>query len=446
MKKLNYHRLFFTIVVGILFFITAIKPVSAVWWDRFFPIRPLPIRPPIPTVIIPTIKPWIPIWRYPRKTPIPTVTPSPTSILTPTSTPSLTPTLTPTITPIFASWKYKKEITINSSKVAADIDDFPVLISLRTDNNLKNHAKLDGSDIIFTDADGNKLPREIEKYDSSTGQLIAWVKSNIKDMADVSIYMLFGNVNANETNSTETWESNFKGVWHMTDVTSLTISDSTINGFTGTKKNFGEPSEIIGKYYKGQDFDGVDDFIAFPNSAIALQPANLTFEAWIYRDTDWSNIDQEVLFFAKTEDSWNSNGWYLMISKQIGAAQGIVLFVDSSSFCRTEEVNPNNLFALNNWTHLVVTWNSDANICKVKINNINKNLIEPFGITDSITGSSSQPKRLGSRGINYPATLDYNIDELRIHSIDRDDNWLTTNYNNQSSPETFYTIGSLTEY
>jgi len=47
---------------------------------------------------------------------------------------------------------------------------------------LKNEAQPDGDDIVFTDASGNKLNHEIEKYNITTGELVAWV--NVTSLID----------------------------------------------------------------------------------------------------------------------------------------------------------------------------------------------------------------------------------------------------------------------
>src|SRR5574341_919689 len=83
----------------------------------------------------------------------------------------------------YGTWTYRKRITIDRTKVAgaAALSSFPVLYSV-TDANLRTVAngggvgKNDGTDILFTAADGaTKLNHEIELYNPSTGQLVAWV-------------------------------------------------------------------------------------------------------------------------------------------------------------------------------------------------------------------------------------------------------------------------------
>lgn len=38
--------------------------------------------------------------------------------------------------------------------------------------------------------------------------------------------------------------------------------------------------------------------------------------------------------------------------------------------------------------------------------------------------------------------LNASVDEIRISNIARSASWIKTNYNNQSSPNTFYTVGA----
>ena len=74
------------------------------------------------------------------------------------------------ITPLFAvdpftqGWTYRKQITIDNTKVDSDQTDFPVLISLDTDADLAAKAQSDGDDILFTDNLDNKIPHEIELF------------------------------------------------------------------------------------------------------------------------------------------------------------------------------------------------------------------------------------------------------------------------------------------
>ncbi|MDZ4216921.1 MAG: DUF2341 domain-containing protein, partial [Candidatus Gracilibacteria bacterium] len=141
----------------------------------------------------------------------------------------------------YSGYSYRKSVTIDRTKVAATQSNFPILFSV-TDLELKTVANggyvthANGYDIIFTDSSGNKLDHEIEKYVSTTGEFVAWVRiPTLSSIVDTSIYLFYGNGSVSTNPSVSgTWDSNFKGVYHMPNGTTLSVTDSTSNGYNGT--------------------------------------------------------------------------------------------------------------------------------------------------------------------------------------------------------------------
>ena len=113
-------------------------------------------------------------------------------------------------------WQFRKPITIDSTKVIGDLDDFPVLVSI-TDPDLAASARADGFDIAFTGSNGStKLDHEIEKYDGGTGELVAWVRVRLSASQDKNIYMYYGNATAgDQQNVTGVWNASYMSVHHM---------------------------------------------------------------------------------------------------------------------------------------------------------------------------------------------------------------------------------------
>src|SRR3989304_6046120 len=111
------------------------------------------------------------------------------------------------------SWQFRKAITIDNTKVTADLTNFPVLISLTSDAGLAADAQADGDDILFTSSDGaTKLSHEIEKYGKSTGALAAWGKApSLADGTDPVLYMYYKNATAaSQQDATNVWDTNYK--------------------------------------------------------------------------------------------------------------------------------------------------------------------------------------------------------------------------------------------
>ena len=114
------------------------------------------------------------------------------------------------------NWLFRKPITIDSTKIIGDLDDFPVLVSI-TDPDLAASARADGFDIAFTGSNGStKLDHEIEKYDGGTGELVAWVRVRLSASQDKTIYMYYGNATAgDQQNATAVWNASYMSVHHM---------------------------------------------------------------------------------------------------------------------------------------------------------------------------------------------------------------------------------------
>ena len=99
-------------------------------------------------------------------------------------------------------YSYSRKITIVSSEVPnTDQSNFPMLFSdtrplFMSVANRVHAANANGYDIIFTaDAAGTqKLNHEIESYNGTTGQFIAWVQvPTVSHTSNTVIYLFYGN-------------------------------------------------------------------------------------------------------------------------------------------------------------------------------------------------------------------------------------------------------------
>jgi MSHA biogenesis protein MshQ len=64
---------------------------------------------------------------------------------------------------------------------------------------------------------------EVEKYNGTTGNLIAWVKILSSAMTDTLFYLFYGNpsITTDQSDPVNTWDSNFKAVYHLGNGTTL---------------------------------------------------------------------------------------------------------------------------------------------------------------------------------------------------------------------------------
>ncbi|KKK54951.1 hypothetical protein LCGC14_3079490, partial [marine sediment metagenome] len=71
------------------------------------------------------------------------------------------------------AWVYRIKITIDNTKVTGDLLDYPYVIHIASNAGLRDNARADGYDLLFTgDDEVTKLDHEVEKYVTGTGELV----------------------------------------------------------------------------------------------------------------------------------------------------------------------------------------------------------------------------------------------------------------------------------
>src|SRR5690606_16407833 len=90
------------------------------------------------------------------------------------------------ITPCYSTslnYNHERSITIDHTKITGgeDLYNFPVMVSLSAQDFLKIYPtgriiNTNGYDIIFTDENYNKLDHQLEYYNGTNGDLIAWIR------------------------------------------------------------------------------------------------------------------------------------------------------------------------------------------------------------------------------------------------------------------------------
>jgi len=336
-------------------------------------------------------------------------------------------------TPIYfpwydCNWSYRKNITIDHTRVPASQTNFPVLVSLSSDGQLSAHARSDGNDILFTTSDGlTRIPHEIESY--SSGTLVAWVNvPSLNSSADTTIMMYYGNSGASsQQNRTGVWDANYKGVWHLNETvtdesTSGTHYDSSSNGNNGTQHNNGPVTGMVGG---AQNFDGSGDYITVPISSSLGITSQFTMEAWVNLANPANN--------QKIVGDLDLNYGYLM------GVQNGGLYPEIYDSTRTQHTFTSGTIPANTWTHLVMTWTTGGNF----VGYINGNQVNSVAAGSNSIGVSTGPLRMGVAPWDTNShVVNGRIDEIRLSSTARTSQWIATEYNNTYSPSSFYRVES----
>jgi len=336
--------------------------------------------------------------------------------------------------PFEYGWHYRKQITIDHTKVSEDLTHFPVLLST-TDTDLSQKAQTDGGDIMFMNDIGvsTRIYHDLESYDASSGALVAWVDiPSLSSTTDTVLYMYYGNPSCiNQSYPEKTWDPNFEAVWHMNDATPTTIPESTSHQYTGTKLSPYEPKEGIGKIGPGQDFDGTDGYLQFTQSIIPV--GSKTISAWINRySTQWKYA---VILTSSTGISSNDAGtsWsFLDGSNTLECVLGNGHA--SGHFMKVSAIIPDT----NSWHYYTMTY--DGTTLSLYIDG------ELVDLTTSKSGTEEDPTynlRMGKTNHpSYTYFLNAGLDEIQISNVVRSDAWIQTSYDMMVNPSLFLTIGS----
>ncbi len=328
-----------------------------------------------------------------------------------------------------ADWSYRKRITIDHTKVGANLADFPVLVSLASDADLASDAQDDGDDILFTSSNGTaKLDHEIEQFNKANGRLVAWVRVlSLSSSTDTVLYMYYGNAGcSNQQNPAGVWNSSFRAVWHLnqTGGGSGAIKDSTSNSNNGTDGG-GPTLGATGKIGNCVQFDGTDDNIAVASSSTLKLGSGLTIEAWIRINvwTDWADI---VFKGGGAVD--NSDYQFALVSS------GLAWDGTYAGNWRTKYFNTTQ--NTGTWIYVAVTHDTVTVKCYRAGSEISSQ-----SDNGAIYESDYQLGISREGAANY-GWLNGRIDEVRISNTVRSAAWIRTGYNNQNSPSSFYGVGS----
>ncbi len=362
------------------------------------------------------------------------VTVTATSVANTTKTGSASIILIPPGTWRNVSWTNRKTITINYTQVSgtSNLTNFPVLVSV-TDPNLAtvanggNVGKPDGSDILFTASDGaTQLAYEMESYNASTGQVIAWVNvPTLSPTADTVLYVYYGNpAAANQQNPAGVWDSNYEGVWHLPNGTTLGANDSTGNANNALALN--GTSAGTGEIDGAASFNGTSNYIEIPNSNSLNGWSEQTVSVWIKAQTGMTNN-------ARLIEKGANNEWTLAFNYG-GASQELTL---QNLGTNSPAITTSVAVADNTWHKIDATINNTSKAIAIYVDGA-------LNVAGTSSGSASSTSgnlylgQYGNGGYFYQGLMD----EVRISNTLRSAAWIATEFNNESSPATFLSEGA----
>jgi hypothetical protein len=365
----------------------------------------------------------------------------------------------------WASFAYKASITVNHAYVPnTDQTDLPIAVigtydgtagapNLKTTGNSGHVQNANGYDIqFFSDSSlTTRIPAERESYNAATGAVVFWVKKTVLTGSDVTIYMAYGDSGiSTDPNSdgtygaTSVWDSNYKGVWHLPNGTALSANDSTSGSHNATTNTMTAGAGLIdGGAVNNGTQKIVTDTISGTRSV-----AHLTVSVWV-KPSAVTNLDTFMADCGSGVADVNKQTFDILESGDVlsgSSSRDVLLAVYGSAVDTYGYTTVGNLLTNGSWAYVTMvfdgTLTGDSNRLKGYVNGNSVSMT--YSATISATTQSNSAETIIGYGISNTRNFHGTLDEARIATASRSADWILAEYNNQSSPSTFYTMGSET--
>jgi len=349
-----------------------------------------------------------------------------------------------------------------------------------THDDLKQTNESMGRDFVFTESDGiTKLFHEIEYYDNTTGEIIAWVNFPTLAAASSTDIYIYYKGNTVGFNSADVWNDDYVVVWHLNQTstgTSSEFKDATSNGNDGRGGGGGDvgynsqriPHITDGQIGKGQHLkgptttsnaEGTGD-IVYRNSLDGMPSRDFTIELWVADITNVPSGGNTALYNDLVSVCYDAGStksqWQNHIS--LWQSANVKMKIRTDFFVSTatpgHPVQDDNPAAFTNWNHIVAVYNQkDAdgtqgnsqlyiNGVLVKDENrsggLNRN-IQTDNLRMVLGGDIDAEGGNNCGRVNNE--LKGKVDELRISSGLRTADYAAASYFNQGDPSTYLSLG-----
>lgn len=339
---------------------------------------------------------------------------------------------------------YHRTLTIDHLQVPSTQTDFPVLVkftdtTLKTTSNGGHVQSANGYDIVFTSDSGGvtRLKWEMESYDAANGIVVAWVKiASLSSASDTVIYMFYGDASivTDQSDRANTWDTNFKGVWHTDD----NAASTTILASVGTNATNSVNTSTVTT--TGQIKSALNYVAANSNASSAatnLSANNVvTLSFWM----NWTtNANDDHLAFEYTSNYNSANGFLVDWNASSGFFQfgyhNVAGGYTTDHFTRPSAAT---------WhlIHLVIDRSTQVNVAYVDgtLQTLTTDTHTDGGANTNFDNSTLYWMSRNAASLFASGTLD----EVRLSTSIRAADWVTCEFNNQKASSTFVALGTET--
>ncbi len=348
------------------------------------------------------------------------------------------------------AYAFKRTLTCDHGQAgASDSTDFAVSVVFtdttmklvgsggHINNTVTSHGQTVPADLAFFSDSGltTALAFEIESYDATAGTIVAWVKiPTLSHTADTLFYMGYDDaaVTTFQGNVSGTWPTGV-GIWHVANGSSLSLLDSSANGFTLTNNAGGVVSVTAGagQIDGGAIYvhDGIPEYLSAAANA-AFDLTAFTISAWVQTST--TGNPQAIL----SRDNGTQRLWQFRIED----TTGLRFFAGyNGSFDITAGGNLED----GAWhvVHGVVSNGGKTGTIYIDGAAVGANT---SGTAIDTTAGANVGIGALQGTLSPTIGLSGSLDEPRYVGASLSADWITAEFNNQKASQTFLSVGAET--
>ena len=320
-----------------------------------------------------------------------------------------------------------KELTIESDYIDTELTNFPLLIHDDTGDLLGN-ILANASDIaFFNSSKATQFNHEIEWYNSTTGELIAWVNvTPVASGTDTTLYMYYDDSDGGYPigyNPTDVWDSDYEAVFHLTD-----LNDSTSNGWllinNGTAVT-NDSGQMAGCY----DFEADNTAYLYNDTLLNGVYSSLNVECWVNHESGTTDNEYIVKYNVLSDDR--------LFFRRSVSDFSMFLEADASG----NKVVGGSTPSYNSWYYISGSYQSGLELRlnlngteTVSLGDLQPNTMQAGDYEEFLVGIFSST--------TYGNPMDGLIDEIRISNIARSNETLKASFHSMNETTGFLTLGA----
>jgi hypothetical protein len=371
-----------------------------------------------------------------------------------------TVTITVLGTEDYAAWSNYRDITLNTGATAANtgasLAGFPVLVRLNKSHRvIFQQAGSGGASLRFANATGVHLPYQIERWSTTANDTSAaiWVAlDNVNSGSTsgglTSFRMHWGNLSATDrSNGNKVFPTsrNFRGVWHLGDVSGTSLRPNAVAGGPSAKPNNFPGGYVVktgvigmadtlrggsGAAFTG-DFFRIADTTSSDTTYYSDFSTGMTFSVWSYFNPTGTQAYSRWMELAGGTATSNPPG-------QIGFGRHV-----STSRLRGEAANSGGTsigtdttttspLAVGAWKYVTLTIGTGSTPSVKFYTDGALQASNPAAFTAAVPVMNRRRAFIGKSAWS-DSCFKGMLDEAVLSNVARDSNWIKLSYKNQKS-------------